>query len=631
MSDDGWIDPLEHETAVRMLRALPYFAVIVDRDSRYVWSNRMDATLTVAEIRGKRFVDFVHPDSQERAGAALRACFESGESGYYEARAYGAGEMDTWYATTVVPFERSDGERYAMLLSTDVTERRAAQAALERSEERFRRLVEESPDQIAITGPDLLTRYLNKPPPPTSTFTLEDILGTPIPDLTHPEYRETAAQAIRSVLEGGPQTSYQAVGLREPGRRYEVRVQPFPAEDDEPRVLLVTRDITDRHKAELLQHQLLQSQKMDLLGQLAGGVAHDFNNLLTVILNNASLAARDAPEDGRTASLLDEIMRTSQRAAELTGQLLAFSRKQPRRSAPIGVEPLIDGVLRMIERILPETVTVAWPRHDAPGAVLHADQAQLEQVLMNLCVNARDAMPDGGELSLRTGVVRLAEDDPRVGTDGAGEYVEIAVGDTGTGMEAAVAARIFEPFFTTKPVGRGTGLGMSVALGIIEAHGGSVEVDSEPDRGTTVYVRLPIAAGEPASGPEPVSSELPTRALRVLVVDDDALVRHSLARVLEFEGYEVRVAGGGREALEIARSDAAIDVVILDVVMPDIGGAETYAALLELRPDLPAVFATGYGRNMLSNTFLRGHGAEVIDKPYRPDTLLAAIARAIGE
>jgi len=631
VSDDGWIDRLDRETAVRMLRALPYFAVLLDRDGRFVWGNRTDATLSEAQIRGRRLVDFMHPDWVETAEAALRDAFESGESGYFEGRGYGDGALDTWYATTVVPLERADdGARFAVVLSTDIGERRRALDALARSEERFRELVEESPDQIAIVGPDLRVRYFNKPPPPTSSFTLEEILGARIGDMTHPDFRDLAVRTIEGVLAGGPQTSYQARGLRDPRRRYEVRVQPFPPEDGEPRVLLVTRDITDRYAADALQQQLLQSQKMDLLGQLAGGVAHDFNNLLTVILNNAALAAREVPDGGRTARLLGEIVHTSQRAADLTGQLLAFSRKQPQRSEVVGVEPLVDGTIRMIERILPETVSVGAAEHETPDAVLNVDHAQIEQVLMNLCVNARDAMPDGGELTLRTRVVTLSAVDPRVGARGPGEYVEIAVRDTGTGMEPAVAARIFEPFFTTKPVGRGTGLGMSVALGIVEAHGGSLEVESEPGRGTRVSVRLPLAVGREASErPEAVDSEAPPPALRVLVVDDDELVRLSLARVLEFEGYEVRVAAGGREALEIVAGDAPIDVAVLDVVMPDLGGAETYEALLGLRPDLPVVFATGYGRNTLSDAFLKRHGAEVIDKPYRPETLIAAIARAI--
>ncbi len=624
-----WIDRPDHETAVRILESLPFFAVLVDRERHWVWVNRLDPTLTIDDVKGTRVEEFVHPVHREHAVATIEDSFARREVGYYEASAYGEGELTTWYGTTVVPFETADGRELAMLLSSDVTERKRAQADLARSEERLRQVLEQSPDQIAITGPDLRVRYFNKPPPPTSRFTLKDILGSSIPDLTHPDYRAIAVATIRGVLEGGPQSSYVAVGLAQPERHYEVRVQPFPPEDDEPRVLLVTREITDRVKAELLREQLLQSQKMDLLGQMAGGVAHDFNNLLTVILNNAELAQAQLPPGARVADVVGEITKAAGRAADLTRQLLAFSRKQPQDAIPVAVGDLVDSAVRMLERILPETVVLATPVHEQAAAVMRADRAQIEQVLMNLCVNARDAMPEGGRIALRSRVVTLLSHDPRAGSGGAGDYVEIAVRDEGEGMEPATAARVFEPFFTTKPVGRGTGLGMSVALGIVQAHGGAIEVESERGRGTTVFVRLPLASSTDAAREPP--PEVTARSARhVLIVDDDAPVRTSLARLLAHEGYAVTSAASGREAIDLVRGGLACDVVVLDVVMPELGGPETYEALRALRPDLPAVFATGYGRSHLSEGLLERGGAEVIDKPYRLETLVAAIERALA-
>jgi CheY-like chemotaxis protein len=376
---------------------------------------------------------------------------------------------------------------------------------------------------------------------------------------------------------------------------------------------------------------------MDSLGRLAGGVAHDFNNLLTVIRGYADvLATRFAEEDPRLAEVR-EIRSAADRATSLTRQLLAVSRRQVLVPREVDLNQLMQEMERMLGRVIGEHISMIT----VPGRDLgwvRADPSQLEQVLLNLAVNARDAMPQGGTLTLETRRRLLVpgREDPTARGVPPGDYVSLSVQDTGVGMDRATQSMIFEPFFTTKPVGEGTGLGLSTVYGIVQQSNGVITVESEPGHGTVIRIFLPRIAESAAPAREPALPR-PTppgssRKANVLVVEDDEGVRRLTRRVLEQYGYRAVEARTGAEALELLNRDQPrIDAVVSDVVMPGMGGRELVSRMRRLRPDLPVVFLSGYTGDEISEE-IRAHPRQTfLQKPFSPDALVAALEEMIAE
>jgi PAS domain S-box-containing protein len=388
------------------------------------------------------------------------------------------------------------------------------------------------------------------------------------------------------------------------------------------------QDLTDRLQ---LEAQLRQSQKMEAIGQLAGGVAHDFNNVLTVIEGYSSLLLASHPVDGPDRQYITEVRTAAQRAAALTRQLLTFSRKQDVRPRVLNLNEAINGVTSMLKRLIGEDVEL----HAVLAADLepvHADPGQIEQVLMNLAVNARDAMPEGGVLVIETANVTLdasyAQSHP---IKQLGPHVMLAVTDTGFGMSAETQARIFEPFFTTKEAGKGTGLGLSTVYGIVNQAGGHVWVYSEIDRGTSFKIYLPSANGV-FDAPEAAIEPRVTKSVgeRVLLVEDDASLRTLATTVLRARGYEVLDVGGGREAIEACeRRDGGFDVLVTDMVMPGMNGRELARTIAERWPHVKIVLMSGYTPDAIARTGFGGHADALLEKPFTPETLAAAIARVL--
>jgi nitrogen-specific signal transduction histidine kinase/CheY-like chemotaxis protein len=394
-----------------------------------------------------------------------------------------------------------------------------------------------------------------------------------------------------------------------------------------------------------LEERLRQAQKMEAVGQLAGGIAHDFNNLLTVISGNLEFVQgdlpADLPADHPTRGDLAEIASAAERARTLVRQLLAFSRKQPVRMCPLQVGEVVRGAERLLRRVIGEEIVldVALDDLHAPAAVVHADPGQLEQVLMNLAVNARDAMltpmhghpGTGGTLTIETAAVTLSADEARA-WDGlaAGPHVRLRVQDTGHGMDALTRSHVFEPFFTTKDVGAGTGLGLATVFGIVRQAGGAVQVESAPGAGTTFTMLLPVTADADASVPS-AGRDAEDRAApgaTVLLVEDEAPVRTTTRRVLERSGYVVLEARHGADALLLwARHGTAVDAVVTDLRMPEMGGRELVARLREVRPTLPVVFLSGYTERAGA---LDDEREVFVDKPFASEALLAALQRAIA-
>ena len=394
------------------------------------------------------------------------------------------------------------------------------------------------------------------------------------------------------------------------------------------------KEIVERQRAEaerkLLQAQLLQAQKMESIGRLAGGVAHDFNNILTAILSYAELSLMKLPEHDPLRGHLISIQEASEKAATLTHQLLAFSRRQVLEMKVVDLNDVIRGLAKMLTRMIGEDMPLEL-RTGATASFVRADEGQIEQVLMNLAVNARDAMPSGGRLVIETADVN--PDDAVLKSQGVadpGQYVMLSVTDSGAGMSAEVRERIFEPFFTTKELGRGTGLGLATVYGIVKQHGGHIIVDSEPGKGTIFRILLPLTAGPgPQQAAEP-SGPLPEGTETLLVVEDDELVRGLIDEVLAPLGYRVLTTASGDEALKTSDSfPGHVDLLLTDVVMPGMNGRQLAEVMRTRRPGIKVLFMSGYTQDALSTQGILEPGVALIHKPLRAGTLARQIRQVL--
>ena len=396
--------------------------------------------------------------------------------------------------------------------------------------------------------------------------------------------------------------------LRRANRELEARADALADANAELKV-----QVSERGRAE---EQLRQAHKMQALGQLTGGIAHDFNNLLTVIQGSADMLRRPGISEDKRIRFAEAVVQASGKAAALTGQLLAFARRQPLQPEVIDLNALVRDMIDLLDRTLGERIEVATELATVPCTV-EADRAQLESALLNIAVNARDAMPRGGRLEISTAPFA----DPE-----RGEMIALAVHDSGTGMDEDTLSRAFEPFFTTKMTGKGTGLGLSQVYGFVSQSGGDIRIDSAPGRGTTVTMLLPRRGTlrEKAAGGESQSLE-GGRAGRILLVEDNEEVGEFAAQLLEELGHEVVHAGSGEEALARARAES-FDLVFTDVVMPGMSGLDLAARLSELRPGLPVILTTGYSDEIARSGT---GGRPVILKPYKPETVASAIRQAL--
>ena len=382
------------------------------------------------------------------------------------------------------------------------------------------------------------------------------------------------------------------------------------------------QQIAERKQAEAA---LQQAQKMEVIGQLTGGVAHDFNNLLTAVLGNLELATRRAKDDG-IRRFLDGATHAAQRGAKITSQLLAFSRAQRLQTEPTDVNTLVTGMSELLLRTLGGTVRIETILEKALWPAT-ADPSQVELVILTLAVNARDSMPEGGKLTVSTANTSM-NDDSKPGELSPGDYVAISVGDNGSGMTNEVLQKAFEPFFTTKPVGSGTGLGLSQVYGIAKQSGGAVSIKTKLGQGTTVTIYLPRAQNQPALHQLDHSREhfLQRPEATVLVVDDDPDVRQTAVAFLEGLGYLVRSAESGRAALHIMDGDARFDLLLIDIAMPEIGGPETVKEIHKKRPDLPVLYMTGY----VGATYLEELERHVLKKPFTITKLAAEVEEVLS-
>ncbi len=382
-------------------------------------------------------------------------------------------------------------------------------------------------------------------------------------------------------------------------------------------------EIAERKK---IGQQLLQAQKMESIGLLAGGVAHEFNNMLTAIIGYSEDVRDSLPEDDEhLRECVGQVLKGAERAAELTGSLLAFSRKQENDPRPVMIDTVIANTIKLIRKVIGEDVELSFVL-PSKSLLVMADAAQMDQVLLNLATNARDAMPDGGRLSIITSYVKIGGGSEKsYDLPSPGKYALISVTDTGKGIEKASLSRLFEPFYTTKEVGKGTGLGLSIVYGIVKQHNGSVLVSSEPGKGTTFDIYLPLYDGHVAGDEEKMSSPVAGGTETLLIVEDEKIVRDLMKTILEKAGYTVVVAGDGEEALAKFREYDDISLILSDVVMPKKMGKEMLDEMRSLKPGIKAVFISGYTSDIMHKKVLREEGSELITKPVKKNDLLRKI------
>jgi PAS domain S-box-containing protein len=515
-------------------------------------------------------------------------------------------------------------------ISRDITQSKRAEEALQQSEATYRSLVEHA--VFGIYRSTLDGRMVAANP------ALVEMLG-------YGSEEELRAQDMKRNIYADPEERERLIARYRDAERYEgvetewkrkngtsitVRLSGRPVRGPD-RTLdgfeMVVEDLTERRA---LEAQLRQAQKMEAIGQLAGGVAHDFNNLLTAVLTSCDLLGAELPEDSPLRDDVDAICSAGQRGAELTRKLLAFSRKQPLELRTVSLATVANDFLAMGRRVVPEDVNVAV-HVDAPDTTAHADSGALEQILMNLVTNARDATPAGGRILIEVGRRALDEEHRRVyGWGRPGEYVTLTVSDTGSGMDAVTQRRIFEPFFTTKPVGQGTGLGMAMVYGLVKQHEGYVHVYSEVGQGTAVRVYLPAVTGQGAEPARPARLEMRGGSETILLVEDDADVRRAATRVLEKFGYTVLTAADGYEALAVLeKREAPPDLIVSDVVMPRISGPHLVSKLREGGMVPRVLFTSGYtARDVVERAQLEP-GVPFLAKPWTVTDLLRKVRQVL--
>lgn len=497
-------------------------------------------------------------------------------------------------------------------IAWDVTER-------VESEDRVRKLsraVEQSSSLLLITDIEGKIEYVNPKFTRTTGYTLEEAIGkTPAILKSDQTPREDYKEMWETILEGN-EWQGEFRNLKKSGEPLVVIASISPIRNNSGKIthfVGVQEDITERRKVE---RQLVQAQKMEGIGQLVSGVAHDFNNLLTGIVGFADLSLGTVADDDPLKVNLQQISKAGESAMSLTRQLLTFSRQQPRPPRVIDLNEVITGFEKLLRRTISEDIELVT--HLAPKpAVVNADPSQLEQILVNLAVNARDAMPEGGRLTVETADVDLEETSLSEELDLApGRYATLTIADTGRGMDEATSQRVFEPFFTTKPRGRGTGLGMSTVYGIVKQGAGHIEVDSTPGEGTTFRIYLPLA-DDPVIGAEQDEQHEVVRPgqERVLLVEDDALVRAFEVKLLKQSGYRVSEAESARSALDISE-DQRFDLLITDVVMPGMNGVELADRLTAERPEMRVLFLSGYADHEIIEKRVLQSDATFLAKPF---------------
>ena len=597
----------------------------------------------VGEFEGKfeAVAQRVHPEDRAAWREDIRRCVEGGHEHRLDFRVIWPDGSVRWVSALGNLDVDALGQPVMSGLVLDMTERKRSEQALRESEELYRTLYEASPAGLFLTPP---YEFKNPNSRALELFgaTTADELERLGPVELSPERQPDgtlsapkAAHYVERAMAGEPQV-FEWRHKRVDGSEWDAEVRLARIDAFDQALLLGTLvDISQRKRAEAaqaeLQARLHHMDKLNAIGQLAGGVAHDFNNQLAGILGYAELISSET-ELSAIHRFAERILRSSQRAASLTKQLLTFGRRERTVSRPVDVHALIHEVFAILQRGVVEKRITLRAELEAGHAVTTGDASQLQNALLNLGLNARDAMPGGGELCARTQDLTLAPAEASALDLEPGPYLRVELSDTGVGMPPEIQRRIFEPFFTTKPAGAGSGMGLASVFGAIQAHGGAIGVESEPGRGTTFRIYLPLEPDLQPPRSDRMERQPSARAgARVLAVDDEPLVLAMVESLLRSLGHEVTPVGDPDEALRIFAADpASFDLAVLDMVMPKRTGRELFNELREISPDLPAILVTGFSETSDTEQALEAGVSSIVSKPFRRADLVAALELALG-
>ncbi len=587
----------------------------------------------VFTLNAEAFINLIHPDDRPAMQAWITACVAGEKPGEHEFRAILPDGAVRWIrGRGELKYEAENRPVYLTGTAQDITERKKFEKDLFQSKQDWEDIFNSITDMVTVhdTGYNII--HANK--------AAEKILGLPLITELKDNKCFKFYHGTNHPPEGCPSCDCLKTGLAATFEVFEhhldkfIEIRAIPRFDSENRMIgliHIVRDITERRKSEeqmqRLEDQLRQSQKMEAIGQLAGGIAHDFNNILTAIIGYSSLLKMKMNDNDPLINNIDQILASSERAANLTQSLLAFSRKQVTNPQPADLSGIINKVENLLKRIIGEDVELKIILADAPLTTM-ADSGQIQQVLMNLSTNARDAMPKGGALTISTEAIDA--DEGFIKSHGFGEpgsYALIEISDTGAGMDEKTRDRIFEPFFTTKEAGKGTGLGLTMVYGIVKQHNGYINVYSEQGHGTTFKIYLPLisAAAHKESKKEEAAVFFGSGETILLAEDDDD-VRIFTKALLEEAGYEVIVASNGQDAVRLFReNEHKIDLLLFDVIMPLLSGKDAYTRIKRIRSDIKVLFTSGYPADFIRAHEITGDKLNYIAKPALPGELLKIV------
>ncbi len=612
-----------------LISAIPDLVLVLDRNGRYLEVLTNDNRILIRpaeELLGKTIYEVFPKELAEQYHAGILETLETRQPTRREDRLH-IGGREIWVSATAAPIN----DDHVVVVIRDITEHKQTEETLRQREEYFRALIENTSDIILVQNADRTLRYVSPAVERVLGYRPEEVIGRKPSDFIHPDDQPLTQKILAELLEKPGATArvefrlYHKDGSIRTCEGIGKNLLHDPAVGG---IVESVRDITERRT---LEAQLQQAQRLQAIGKLAGGIAHDFNNLLTTILGYCDLLLNQISAGSSFRRDVVEIRKAAGRATSLTQQLLAFARRQILEPKVIDLNTIIAEMHKMLCRLIREDIDLVTVL--PPGLWrVRADPTQIEQILMNLVINARDAMPEGGKLTIETGNVILDEAYARrhAGVQ-PGPYVLLAVSDTGCGMDAQTLAQVFEPFFTTKQRGQGTGLGLATVYGIVKQSSGHIWAYSEPGRGTTMKIYLPrvdapltVIEDVPHSPPAIEASET------ILVVEDEEDVRNLIAEILGMKGYNLLLARHPAEAVDISRThDGPIHLLITDVTLPEVDGRSLSEEIVQIRPSVRVLFISGYTENAIVHNGVLDEDVYFLQKPFAPEILLAKVREVL--